>query len=88
MIAGSKAQVLALIKELAYGAGSTAGLTAKEAWRARLDDPVRVFCQAHSWAKVQAIAAEMGIPGRSKMREDELVAEILRRRSQKPDANQ
>jgi hypothetical protein len=35
-----------------------------------------------SRAKVQAIAAEMGIPGRSKMREDELVKEILRRRQE------
>jgi len=54
---------------------------AQEAWRARLNDPVRLFRQAHSWAKVQAIAAELGIEGRSKMREDELVAEILRQRS-------
>jgi hypothetical protein len=72
--------VIALIEELAYGTGSTAGLMAQEAWRARLNDPVRLFRQAHSWAKVQAIAAEMGIEGRSVMREDELVAEILRRR--------
>jgi hypothetical protein len=59
---------------------STAGLAAKEAWRTRLNDPVHLFRQAHSWAKVQAIAAEIGIEGRSGMREDELVAEILRRR--------
>jgi hypothetical protein len=79
VISGTKEQVVELIEGLAYGTANSPGLMARDAWRARLNDPVRVFRQAHSWARVKAIAAELGIEERSKMREDELVAEILRR---------
>jgi hypothetical protein len=81
VIAGTKRQVIALIEALAYGTGSAADRALQEKWRTRLTDPVRVFRRAHSWARIQEIAAELGIEGRSAMREDELVTEILRRRS-------
>jgi hypothetical protein len=43
-----------------------------------LNDPIRLFRKKHSWAKCLDIARELGIEGRSAMREDALVAEIRR----------
>jgi hypothetical protein len=79
VIQGTAAQVSALIESLAYGPGSTEGLSSLEDWRAVYYDPVRLFKQAHSHSEVQRIAARLGIRGRSRMREDELIPEILRR---------
>jgi hypothetical protein len=78
VIQGTGDQVRALIETLASGPGSTPGLSSLEAWRATYYDPVRLFKQAHSHSQVQQIAAQLGIQGRSKMTEDELIPEILR----------
>jgi len=67
-----------MIETLAYGPGNTEGLTPVEDWRATYYDPVRQFKQRHSHSRVQEIAAQLGIEGRSTMPEDELIPEILR----------
>jgi RNase P subunit RPR2 len=78
VIQGSTDQVRELIESLAAGPDSTQGLSSLEEWRAVYYDPVRLFKQAHSHSQVQQIAAQLGIPGRSRMSEDELIPEILR----------
>ncbi len=78
VIQGTDEQVRELIENLANGPGSTQGLSSLEAWQTTFYNPVRLFKQQHSHAQVQKIAAQLGIQGRNKMSEDELVAEILR----------
>jgi RNase P subunit RPR2 len=78
VIQGTAKQVAELIAGLAGGPGSTEGLLDRGEWLATLNDPVRLFRRAHSRAEVLKIAAELGIRGRSKMSEKELVKEILR----------
>ncbi len=78
VIRGSTKQVCELIEALAYGPGNTKGLSAVEEWRAVYYDPVRLFKQCHSHRRIQEIAAELGIRGRSQMSEDALIPEILR----------
>lgn len=78
VIQGTDEQVRELIETLACGAGSTQGLSSLEEWQATYYNPVRMYKQSHSHAQVQQAAKQLGIQGRSKMSEDELVAEILR----------
>ncbi|MCL5999743.1 MAG: Rho termination factor N-terminal domain-containing protein [Chloroflexi bacterium] len=78
VIHGSAQQVSELIEHLAYGSGSTAGLQDQPTWAAQLNDPIRLFRRSHAWADILSIARELGIEGRSRMREDELVAEMMR----------
>jgi hypothetical protein len=79
VIEGTGDQVRELIETLAYGSGSTLGLSSSEEWRSIYYHPVRLFKQSHSHSEVQAMAAQLGIKGRSKLSEDELIPEILRR---------
>lgn len=79
VIQGSLEEVRALIEGLARGPDSTPGLSALEEWQAVYYDPVRLFKQTHAHSQVQKIAADLGIEGRSRMTEDELIPEILRR---------
>lgn len=79
VIQGTGDQVRELIETLAYGPGNTEGLTPVEDWRVTYYDPVRQFKPRHSHSRVQEIAAQLGIAGRSTMPEDELIPEILRR---------
>ncbi len=77
MDAGHKAWAVILQKcdEIA-AEGSQA---AKEAWLAQADNPIPLFRRKYpSHAKVLDIAAQYGIRGRTKMPENELIAEILR----------
>jgi hypothetical protein len=78
VIQGTADQVRELIETLAYGSGNTQGLSSLEKWRTIYYDPVRMFKQSHSHSQVQKIAARLGIKGRSRMSEDELIPEILR----------
>jgi hypothetical protein len=78
IIAGSRKQVCELIEGLAYGTDSTRELQTSQAWRSRLNDPIRLFRQKHSWAKTQAIARELGIKGYTRIREDQVVEAIRR----------
>jgi hypothetical protein len=78
VIQGTPDQVRELIESLASGPGSTEGLSSLESWRSLYYDPVRLFKQSHSHSQVQQIAAQLGIEGRSRMAEDELIPEILR----------
>jgi hypothetical protein len=78
VIQGTTAQVRDLIESLASGSSSTQGLSSLEHWRSVYYDPVRLFKQSHSHSQVQQIAAQLGIQGRSRMSEDELIPEILR----------
>jgi hypothetical protein len=65
-----------LLSTLASGDG---GQAAKEAWLAEDDNPIRIFRRKYSSrAKVLEVAAQLGIRGRSKMPENELISEILR----------
>ncbi len=76
VIQGSRDQLIELISALASG---EAGQAAKETWLATEDNPIRRFRKKHgSHAKVLAVAARLGIRGRTKMPENELIAEILR----------
>lgn len=77
VIQGTGDQVRDLIETLAYGDNSTDGLIPVEEWRDQFYDPVRIFKQRHSHSQVQKIAAELGIQGRSKMPENELIPLIL-----------
>jgi len=78
VIQGTTDQVRELIETLAYGPGSTRGLSSSEDWRSNYYNPVRMFKQCHSHSQVQKVAAQLGIRGRSKIAEDELISEILR----------
>jgi hypothetical protein len=78
VIAGTTEQVRELIEGLAGGPGSTPGLSSPDEWRATYHDPVRLFKQSHSHQEVQEIAARLGIQGRLRMQEDELIPIILR----------
>jgi hypothetical protein len=67
--------VTALLNELAYGAGSTVGLQeTRQAWSARLESKQGGFLLS----ELQAIARELDIKGRSRMRRAELQAAIER----------
>jgi len=79
VIQGSDRQVRELLDALAAGPASTAGLTDRQAWAQAASDPIRAFRQSHSWAKCQAIAAQLNISGRTTMRQDDLLAELYRR---------
>jgi len=76
VIQGSRDQLRALLASLAARDG---GQAAKEAWLAEDDNPIRRFRRNYpSHAKVQEVTARLGIRGRSKMPENELISEILR----------
>lgn len=79
VIEGTTDQVRELIETLAYGSAGTPGLSSAAEWRSIYYNPVRMFKQTHSHSEVQQIAAQLGIKGRSKIPEDELIPEILRR---------
>ncbi|MCU0522896.1 MAG: Rho termination factor N-terminal domain-containing protein [Anaerolineae bacterium] len=79
VIQGTADQVRELIETLAYGPGSAQGLSSPQEWHAIYYDPVRMFKKSHSHSEVQKIAARLGIEGRGRMPEDELIPEILRR---------
>lgn len=79
VIEGSSEQVRDLIESLAYGPGNTQGLASLEGWWATYYDPVRRFKERNSHSAVQKIAARLGIQDRSKLTEEELIPEILRR---------
>lgn len=71
VIQGSRDQLIELLTTLASGD--------KEAWLAQENNPIRRFRRKYSsHAKVLAIAARLGIRGRNKMPENELISEILR----------
>ena len=76
VIQGSRDQLRALLSEMASGSG---GQAVKDAWLAEDDHPIRRFRRLYpSHAKVLEVAARLGIRGRSKMPENELIGEILR----------
>jgi hypothetical protein len=76
VIQGSRDHLVALLNSLA---ASEAGASTKEAWQAEDDNPIRRFRRKYnSRARVMQIAAQLGIQGRGKMAENELIAEILR----------
>ena len=77
IIQGTIDQVRELIESLASGPGSTPGLSSREEWRTVYYDPVRLFKQTHSHSQVKKIAAQLGIKGRGKLSEDELIPKIL-----------
>jgi hypothetical protein len=79
VIQGTGRQVSELIESLAYGSDSTASAQAQAAWAERLNDPIRLFRRSHAWARIEAIARELGIEQFSKMSEDDVVREIRRR---------
>lgn len=78
VIQGNADEVRELIETLAYGPGNTQGLSSLEEWRSIYFNPIRMFKQHHSHSQLQKIAAQLGIQGRSKMPECELIPEILR----------
>jgi hypothetical protein len=78
VIQGTDEQVRQLIETLACGPGSTQGLSSLAQWQSVYYNPVRMFKQSHSHAEVQKVAEALGIKSRTKISEDELVAEILR----------
>lgn len=76
VIQGSRDQLIALLSNLAAG---SQGQATKEAWLREDDNPIRRFRKKYkSHARVMKVAAELGIQGRSKMPENELIGEILR----------
>ena len=76
VIQGSRAELVELINGLA---GSEDTQAAKEKWQAENDSPIRQFrLQYPSHAKVLEVAESLGIRGRTRMPENELIAEILR----------
>ena len=76
VIQGSRDQLIELLSTLA---ACNAGQAAKEAWLAEDDNPIRRFRRKFSsHARVLEVAAQLGIRGRSKMPENELIREILR----------
>jgi hypothetical protein len=75
VIAATGSAVTALIDELAYGMGSTPGLQeTRQLWSARLKRKESGLRKSD----LQAIARELGIRGRSRMRRAELQAAIER----------
>ncbi len=76
VIQGSRQQLIDLLSRLA---STSLGQSAKETWQAKEDDPIRQFRRKYpSHVKVLGVAARLGIRGRTKMPENELIAEILR----------
>ncbi len=76
VIQGSRDQLIEMLSMLA---GSDSRQVSKEAWQAQDDNPIRRFRKKYpSHAKVLEVAAQLGIRGRTKMPENELIAEILR----------
>jgi hypothetical protein len=76
VIQGSRDQLIALLSSLA---ASESGQATKEAFLREEDNPVRRFRKKYtSHAKVLEVATQLGIQGRSKMSENELISEILR----------
>jgi RNase P subunit RPR2 len=76
VIQGSRAQLIDLLSTLA---ARQDGQALKDAWLAEEDNPIRRFRKRYSsHAKVLQVAAQLGIPGRGKLQENELIAEILR----------
>jgi len=75
IIQGSREQLVQLLSTLAAREG---GQTAKKTWLAEQNNPIRHFRQRYpSHAKVLEIAGKLGIQGKSKKPENELIAEIL-----------
>ena len=75
VIAATGAAVIALIDELAYGTGSTAGLgETRQQWLARVKRRERRLLRSD----LQAIARELGIARVSRMRRGELEEAIRR----------
>jgi hypothetical protein len=75
VIRASAEEVLALLDELAYGPGSTRGLAeVRQRWAARLEAQKA----QRPLSELRAIARELGIRGRSRMRRPELQAAIER----------
>ncbi len=78
VIQGSRSQLIELLTNLAARAGE-GGQAAKETWITMDDHPIRRFRKKYpSHAKVLEVAASLGIRGKSKMPENELIGEILR----------
>ncbi len=76
VIQGSRAQLVELLTALA---ASDAGQVTKQVWLAEEDNPIRRFRKKYpSRQKVLEVATRLGIRGRSKMAENELIAEIMR----------
>ena len=76
VIQGSRDQLIELLTKLAADEN---GVASKEAWLAEQDNPIRRFRRKYpSHAKVMQVADDLGIRGRSKMPENELISEILR----------
>jgi hypothetical protein len=76
VIQGSRDQLIELLTTLAAREGMEAS---RAAFIAEDDNPIRRFRKKYpSHAKVQEVAARLGIHGRSKMPENELIGEILR----------
>jgi hypothetical protein len=78
VICGSTDQVRDLIESLAGSPHSTQGLSSLDEWQASYYDKLRLFKQKHTLSQVQKIAAELGIPDRRSMSQDELIGIILR----------
>jgi len=76
VIQGTRDQLIELLTSLA---AVDSKQTTKEAWLAEDDNPIRRFRLTYSsHARVMKVAARLGIQGRSKMPENELISEILR----------
>lgn len=76
VIQGSRDQLIELLTALAAPDDKSAS---KAAFLAERDNPIRRFRRkVRSRARVMEIAAQLGIQGRSKMPENELISEILR----------
>ena len=76
VIQGSRDQLVELLSTLAALEGDPG---TKEAFLAEEDNPIRRFRQKYgSRAKILEVAARLGIRGRNKMAENDLIAEILR----------
>ncbi len=76
MIQGSRDQLIEMLSNLA---ASDIRLAFKEVWLAEEDNPIRRFRKKYpSRKKVLEVAAQLGIQGRSKMEENDLIAEIFR----------
>jgi hypothetical protein len=84
IIQGSRDQLTELLDGLAARQG---GEAAKAAWLAEQDNPIRRFRLKYpSHAKVLTVAAQLGIRGRDRMPENELISEILRLAPELADA--
>jgi hypothetical protein len=78
VIQGTAQQVGELIAALACGPTTAANRPAAHTWDETFNDPIRLWRKKNSYAKVLEVAAQLGIKGRSKMREDALLQEIYR----------